>query len=76
MRVKMKNRKTGEVEIKDIAIELHHTSLPQRGGAKNRHEEWNLTEVDRWAHEGLDEYRHAGYDLVTIINGPNSWHEL
>ena len=69
----MTNRKTGATITKDIPLELHHRTLPQRSGAAAQNEAWNLEIVTAWAHEGMDEYRNAGWDLVKIINGPNSW---
>jgi hypothetical protein len=73
MRVEMKNRKTGVTEVRDIAMELHHRALPQRMQSNIQNEAWNLAIVNRWAHEAMDEYRHAGWDLIKILNGTNSW---
>ncbi len=71
--VRMQNRKTGEVRTESIPLELHHKYLPQRMGSGKQHEDWNLELVTRWAHESMDEYRHAGWDLLKILSGPNSW---
>jgi hypothetical protein len=73
MRVVVTNRKTGATITREMAIELHHLSLPQRGGAAARNDGWNLVPVNRWSHEAMDEFRHAGWDLVSILNGPNSF---
>jgi len=73
IKVQMRNRKTGQLKVDDIPLELHHRDLPQRMQSTKQNESWNLELVTRWAHEGMDEYRHAGWDLVKIINGPNSW---
>ncbi len=73
MKVSMKNRTTGQIVIRDVSIELHHNVLTQRGGSIRAHEAWNLVPVSRWAHEGMDEFRHAGWDLLKILRGPNSY---
>jgi RHS repeat-associated protein len=72
-RVEMRHRKTGELATRDLSLELHHRAIPQRAGTPKAHEGWNLELVNRWAHEAMDPYRHAGWDLVKVIAGPNSW---
>lgn len=54
-------------------MEIHHRTLPQRLKTPKVNEPWNLEKAAPWAHEAMDPYRHAGYDLVRIIKGPNSW---
>jgi hypothetical protein len=73
MTIEVINRKTGMSEIKDVSMELHHTSLPQRGAGQVANEPWNLTKATPWGHESMDPYRHTGYDLEKVINGTNSW---
>jgi hypothetical protein len=74
MRVMMRNRKDPtKVVTRDISVELHHQYFTQRGGAGPRHEAWNLTPVNPWAHEVVDSYRHVGWDLVKIVKGTNSF---
>ena len=74
IKVKMKRRKAPFDEIvTDIPLELHHTWVPQRCNDPTRHLPENLTIVNRWAHEAMDEFRHAGWYLIKIIQGPNSW---
>ncbi len=73
MRVVMQHRKTRRVITRSIPLELHHRSLAQRSGSAMAHEAWNLQPASRWAHEAMDEFRHAGWDLVKILNGPNSF---
>jgi RHS repeat-associated protein len=73
IQVKMKNRKTGKIVERDVSLELHHTSLPQRSGTDKAHESWNLTVATPWGHEAMDRFRHVGYDLIKILKGPNSF---
>ena len=73
MRVVMKSRNTGELKMAEIAVELHHWRFPQRSSAAMRHEAWNLVPATRWGHEAMDQFRHAGWDLVKILNGPISF---
>jgi hypothetical protein len=73
MRVIMQNRNTGEIVTRDIPLELHHNTLPQRIGSSQANEAWNLEIVNRWAHEAMDPYRHAGWNLIKLLNGPNSF---
>ena len=63
----------GTFDTRPIAVELHHTYLPQRCGSKKAHEDWNLTEATPWGHAGMDKYRHPGSELVKIIKGTNSF---
>jgi len=69
----MKNRTTGQIVTRDIPVELHHRSLTQRSGSALANEPWNLEPASRWAHEAMDEFRHAGWDLLKILKGPNSY---
>ena len=73
MRVEVIDRKTGMTKIKDVSMEIHHRTLPQRLKTPKVNEPWNLEKAAPWAHEAMDPYRHTGYDLVRIIKGPNSW---
>jgi hypothetical protein len=45
-----------------------------RGSAA--YEDCNLEIVDRWSDEAMDELGHAGWDLLSIIMGPNSFTKL
>jgi RHS repeat-associated protein len=74
IRAEIQWRKTGEFETRDISMELHHRSIPQRAGSRGvAHDLWNLEPVMPWAHEAMDPYRHTGYDLLRIILGPSSY---
>jgi hypothetical protein len=74
VRIRPSRRRPGGQEVvRDIPMELHHRSLPQRSGAGQAHESWNLEPVTPWAHEGVDPFRHTGYDLLRIIKGTNSY---
>ncbi len=73
MKVEVFNRKKQIFEIKNVSMEIHHRSLPQRGGSQIVNEPWNLEKATPWGHESMDPYRHTGYDLVRIIKGTNSW---
>ncbi|ECH9472144.1 type IV secretion protein Rhs, partial [Salmonella enterica subsp. enterica] len=73
MKVEVFNHKKRIFEIKDVSMEIHHRSLPQRGGTPKANEQWNLEKATPWGHEAMDPYRHTGYDLVRIIKGTNSW---
>ncbi|WP_162900908.1 RHS repeat-associated core domain-containing protein, partial [Escherichia albertii] len=73
MRVEVFNRKKKIFEIKDVSMDIHHRSLPQRSGTPKANEQWNLEKATPWGHEAMDPYRHTGYDLVRIIKGTNSW---
>ena len=65
--------KTGEIRTGPIAIELHHTYLPQRCGSNKAHQDWNLTEATPWGHQGMDPYRNTGTELLKILKGTNSF---
>ncbi|MFG0515905.1 RHS repeat-associated core domain-containing protein, partial [Kluyvera intermedia] len=73
MKIEVFNYKTGKLEVKDVSMEIHHRSLPQRGGSPKANEQWNLEKATPWGHEAMDPYRHTGYKLERIILGPNSW---
>ncbi|EWH11458.1 YD repeat-containing protein [Cellulophaga geojensis KL-A] len=73
MKVKIFHHKTQTFKTKNVSMELHHTSLPQRGAGDVAHQSWNLTKATPWGHASMDPYRHTGYDLVKIIKGTNSW---
>ena len=59
----------------DLKLELHHRELPQRYGGNEANEARNLEIVDRWSREAMVEFRHAGWDLAMILQGPNSYIE-
>jgi hypothetical protein len=63
----------GMLEVRDIPIELHHYLLSQRSGSIASHEPWNLVPSLPWTHASMDEFRHIDFELIRIINGPNSW---
>ena len=69
--------KNGQVITKDVSLELHHRSLPQRTGASRANEAWNLVIATPWAHAAMDPYRHTGKgnELVKVLRGVNSWAE-
>lgn len=73
MKVEVFNFKTRRLEVKDVSMEIHHRSLPQRGRSPKANEQWNLEKATPWGHEAMDPYRHTGYELQRIILGPNSW---
>ena len=73
MKIQVFDRKTGKYVTKDVSMEIHHRSLPQRSGSNKANEQWNLEKSTPWGHEAMDPYRHTGYDLVKIIKGTNSW---
>jgi len=73
IKVELFNHRLAKRQIKDVPLELHHTYLPQRAAGQVAHESWNLTIANRWAHDCMDPFRHAGSDLIRIINGPKTW---
>jgi RHS repeat-associated protein len=73
MRVEIFHHKSGTFKTKDVSMELHHTSLTQRGAGEVAHESWNLTKATPWGHESMDTFRHTGSDLIKIVRGTNSW---
>ncbi|EMA5682104.1 RHS repeat protein [Salmonella enterica] len=73
MTVEVFNHKKQAFETKDVSMEVHHRSLPQRGRSPKANEQWNLERATPWGHEAMDPYRHTGYDLIRIITGVNSW---
>ncbi len=73
MRVEIFHHKSGTFKTKDVSMELHHTSLTQRGAGEVAHESWNLTKAAPWGHESMDTFRHTGSDLIKIVRGTNSW---
>ncbi|WP_437432939.1 RHS repeat domain-containing protein, partial [Yokenella regensburgei] len=73
MKVEVFNYKTGKLEVKDVSMEIHHRSLPQRGVSPKANEQWNLEKTTPWGHVTMDPNRHTGYKLERIILGPNSW---
>jgi hypothetical protein len=73
MRVRARNLKTGKYEEVDVPMELHHTTLPHRTGSAKANEPWNLQPTTPWGHESMDSFRHLGYELISIVKGPNSF---
>jgi uncharacterized protein RhaS with RHS repeats len=75
MKVEVYNRKTRAYETKDISMELHHRSLPQRSGSKKANEEWNLEKATPWGHAKMDTHRNVGYSSgdIKIINGTGTY---
>ena len=73
IKVQVFNPKTGQYEIRNVSMELHHTTLPQRLGTQKAHEPWNLTPATPWGHASMDPYRHVGVDLIKVINGVGTW---
>jgi len=74
IRVLMRRRGTnGPIVTRDISMEIHHWFLPRRGGSPKANQPWNLEIVTPWAHEGMDECRHVGWDLIKILVGTNGW---
>jgi hypothetical protein len=67
------SNKTGITSIREISLELHHRTLPQRLNTPTANEAWNLEAVYPWSHQDLDPYRHTGYRLDRIVEGPNSF---
>lgn len=58
---------------RDISLELHHRSLPQRLRTPTANEPWNLQPAYPWSHAEMAPYRHTGYVLERILNGTNSF---
>ncbi|HKH43760.1 MAG TPA: Ig-like domain-containing protein [Thermoanaerobaculia bacterium] len=73
MTVEVQVRRTGLVQTRDVPLELHHRAIPQRSGSRLAHQAWNLELVTPWAHEGMDSFRHTGYDLLRVITGVNGY---
>ena len=63
--VLVRNRKTGELEVKTETKELHHVKPRSEGGTN---EDSNLEEVWPSEHEAIDPYRHTGYDLIEVLD--------
>ena len=62
--VLVRNRKTGELEVRTESKELHHKTPRRDGGTNDDH---NLQEVWPSEHEAIDPYRHTGYDLIEVL---------
>ena len=73
MRVEVVDNKTGEVKVKDVSLELHHTTIPQRVGGADVHDPSNLSIVTPWQHEDVDPYRHTGSTPLSTVQGVDSW---
>jgi hypothetical protein len=73
MRVEVVDNHTGVVTIRDVSLELHHTTVPQRVGGATVHDPANLTIVTPWQHESMDPYRHTGTTPLSVVSGPGSW---
>ncbi len=67
--------RSGDVSTRNVSLELHHRSLPQRMGASQANEAWDLVLVTPWAHEAMDPFRHTGNELVKVLRGVNGWVE-
>jgi hypothetical protein len=66
MRVRVQDNKTGDFEIKELSMELHHLTPRHQGGSDDA---INLVEVSPFVHEIIDPYRHNGFILDSVING-------
>ena len=73
VRVEVTSNRTGLTTTREVSMELHHRSLPQRLGTPTANESWNLEPVYPWSHESMDKFRHTGYRLLKMLNGPNSF---
>ncbi len=73
MTVEVVNRKTGAISTKDVAMELHYTTIPQHVGGSGVHAPSNLSELTPWQHEAVDPYRHTGEHLLSMIKGVDAW---
>jgi len=73
MTVEVRVKKTNQIVIRDVEIELHHYRLPQRLGSKIANDPWNLVRATPWGHEAMDPFRHTGFEILRVIKGPNSW---
>jgi RHS repeat-associated protein len=73
MTVEVVNNKTGEITTKDVSLELHHASIPQRQGGANVHDPSNLAIVTPWQHEAVDPFRNTGSTLLNVVKGVDSW---
>jgi hypothetical protein len=70
----MRNRQDpSTVVVRSVPLEFNHRYLTQRLGSGAAHEAWNLDMMTRWGHESVDRFRHAGWDLIKILEGPNSF---
>jgi len=73
MTVEVISRKTDKISIKEYALELHHNNIPQRVGGAGVHDPSNLLALTPWEHEGVDQFRHVGSDLIRVIKGVDVW---
>uniref|UniRef100_UPI00406D0774 RHS repeat domain-containing protein n=1 Tax=Pseudomonas sp. F3-2 TaxID=3141539 RepID=UPI00406D0774 len=73
MTVEVMSRRTFEVSQKDVSMELHHNSIPQRVGGAGVHDASNLLSLTPWEHEAVDSFRHVGSSLIRIIKGVDVW---
>ncbi len=60
MKIEVFNFKTRKLEVKDVSMEIHHRSLPQRGRSPKANEQWNLEKATPLGHEAMDPFRHTG----------------
>lgn len=63
-KVKVRDRKTGEIKTITVQKELHHI---KGRNVDDPHNFDNLKEVWPWEHEAVDEFRNTGYDVIEII---------
>lgn len=73
VKAKVLIRKTGQVVTKDVSIELHHATIPQRVGGAGVYNKSNLQALTPWDHEAIDPYRNTGEKLIKIIDDIGSW---
>jgi len=66
VKIRVRNRATGEIEMRTVSKELHH-NLGNRG-TWPFDEPLHLREIWPWQHELIDELRHTGYDFLGIID--------
>jgi len=66
-KVLLQHRKTGKLKTRWESIELHHN----RGGRgiPGRDSPFDLREVTPSQHEGIDQFRHTGYDVLNVLEG-------
>jgi hypothetical protein len=73
MTVEVINRKTGNIEIKDVSMELHHAAIPQRVGGTGVHNPSNLEIHTPYSHEAVDPFRNTGERLMNVQKGIDVW---
>jgi RHS repeat-associated protein len=73
MTVDVINRKTGLPATKDVSLELHHATVPQRVGGTGVHNPSNLEIHTPYSHEAVDPFRDTGERLVNVQKGVDVW---